>query len=213
MEGRKQGGREGNEEVREQGSSQSVVFGVLLDVFDVLLVRVLGRLVAGLQQPPHVVVLLWNGGKHNRLDGDGGGQGTGCILQQEKDHFGGGGGCEYARLPINCISHSRTLSIWTALRSDRSSYSSLRAPFSRQKVARPRDASRPAKIPYGPSEGAQSTRHKSASQHEVKRDIKFGCTVSSLDCFRMGVTPFGHFKGHTLWGSDLTQFSVPLPSH
>ena len=52
---------------------------------------------------------------------------------------------------MNCISHSRTLSICTALRSDRSSYRSLSASFSRQKVARPRDASRPAKTPYGPS--------------------------------------------------------------
>lgn len=50
-------------------------------------------------------------------------------------------------LPMNCISHSLTLSICTALRSDRSSYSSLRASFSRQKVARPLEASRPAKMP------------------------------------------------------------------
>lgn len=57
------------------------------------------------------------------------------------------GGDGEANPPRNCISHSLTLSICTALRSDRSSYSSLRASFSRQNVARPLEASRPAKIP------------------------------------------------------------------
>ena len=52
--------------------------------------------------------------------------------------------------PLNCISHSRTLSICIVLRSDRSSYSSLILSSPRENVARPRDASRPAKTPYGP---------------------------------------------------------------
>lgn len=58
----------------------------------------------------------------------------------------------FENLPLNCISHSLTLSICTAFKSDRSSYSSLSASLSRQKVASPLEASLPANIPYGPSE-------------------------------------------------------------
>ena len=53
-------------------------------------------------------------------------------------------------LPVNCISHSRTLSICIELRSLRSSYSSFIASSVKENVARPREASRPAKTPYGP---------------------------------------------------------------
>lgn len=55
------------------------------------------------------------------------------------------------KVPLNCISHSRTLSICTAFKSERSSYSSLSASLSRQNVASPLEASLPANIPYGPA--------------------------------------------------------------
>jgi len=55
-------------------------------------------------------------------------------------------------LPVNCISHSRTLSICIEVRSLRSSYSSFIASSVNENVARPREASRPAKTPYGPPE-------------------------------------------------------------
>lgn len=57
------------------------------------------------------------------------------------------------KVPLNCISHSRTLSICTAFKSERSSYSSLSASLSRQNVASPLEASLPANIPYGPAGG------------------------------------------------------------
>jgi len=55
-------------------------------------------------------------------------------------------------IPLNCISHSRTLSICIELRSLRSSYSSFIASSVNENVARPREASRPANTPYGPPE-------------------------------------------------------------
>jgi len=58
---------------------------------------------------------------------------------------------------VNWVSHSVRLSCCMTFRSDRSSYSSFRASFSRQKVARPLDASRPANTPYGPSAGREET--------------------------------------------------------
>ena len=53
-------------------------------------------------------------------------------------------------LPVNCISHSLTLSICILERSVRSSYSLRKASSDIENVARAREASRPANKPYGP---------------------------------------------------------------
>ena len=50
-------------------------------------------------------------------------------------------------IPVNCISHSRTLSICIEFRSDKSSDSSFIASSPNENVAKPREASRPANTP------------------------------------------------------------------
>ena len=55
-------------------------------------------------------------------------------------------------IPVNCISHSLTLSICMLERSVRSSYSLRKESSDIENVARAREASRPANKPYGPPE-------------------------------------------------------------
>lgn len=60
---------------------------VLQVVFDVLLVRVLGRLVAGLQQPTHIVVLFWK--REMKLAWTRSAPELFCRTPTRQDHFWG----------------------------------------------------------------------------------------------------------------------------
>ncbi len=77
---------------------------------------------------------------------------------------------------VNWASHSDRLSLCVAFRSDRSSGSSFRASFSRQKVAKPLDASLPANTPYGPSTGQKHT------QHTVRWMQNYGSSNNKSQC-------------------------------
>lgn len=68
-------------------------------------------------------------------------------------------------LPVNCISHSRTLSICMLVKSERSSYSSFNTSSVNEKVANPLEASRPAKTPYGEPARKNDTTFGLATQN------------------------------------------------
>lgn len=63
-------------------------------------------------------------------------------------------GNNFSKLPLNCISHSRTESISIVSKSLKSSYSSV-SELVTLNVAKPRDASRPPNAEYGPPENTE----------------------------------------------------------